>query len=59
MRTHDPRKIIIKTPEEIAGIREACKLNAAILDMIGEYIQPGISTEELDHIANNFVLKHG
>lgn len=53
------RGILIKTPEEIHGIRAACALNAAVLDMIGEYIKPGISTEELDHIANNFVLKHG
>ncbi len=55
----DLRGIIIKTPEEIEGIRKACALNAAVLDMIGSYIQPGISTEELDHIANNFVLKNG
>lgn len=27
--------------------------------MIGEYIKPGISTEELDHIANSFIMKHG
>ncbi len=53
------RGIIIKTPEEIAGIRKASALNAAILDMIGAYVQPGISTEELDHIANNFVIKNG
>jgi len=51
--------IIIKTPEQIEGIRKACALNAAVLDMIGDYVKPGISTEELDHIANNFVLKHG
>jgi methionyl aminopeptidase len=51
--------ILIKTPEEIEGIRKACQLNAAVLDMIGEYVRPGISTEELDHIANSFVLKHG
>jgi methionyl aminopeptidase len=59
MRTHDPKKIIIKTSEEIEWIRAACKLNAAVLDMIWAYIVPGISTEELDHIANNFVLKQG
>lgn len=57
--SHDPKKIIIKTPQEIEWIRKACALNAAVLDMIGEYIQPGISTEELDHIANAFVLKNG
>lgn len=59
MTTRNLKGILIKTPEEIEGIRKASALNAAVLDMIGEYIKPGISTEELDHIANNFVLKHG
>lgn len=27
--------------------------------MIGEHIRPGISTEELDHIANSFILANG
>ncbi len=27
--------------------------------MIGEYVKEGISTEELDHIANNFMLSQG
>ncbi len=58
-KSRNLKGIIIKTPEEIEGIRKACRLNAAILDMIGEHIRPGISTEELDYIANNFVIKNG
>ncbi|MBP8016729.1 type I methionyl aminopeptidase [Candidatus Gracilibacteria bacterium] len=51
-------KIIIKLPEQIEGIKKACKIAAATLDMIGNYIKPGISTEELDHICNAFILKN-
>lgn len=54
-----PRGVIIKTPEQIAGIRKASALTGAVLDMIGDYVKAGISTEELDHIANNFILKNG
>jgi methionyl aminopeptidase len=52
-------KIIIKTPEQIAGIRAACALNASILDYIEPYIVPGISTLELDQIANAYVVGKG
>lgn len=46
-------KIIIKTPAEIAKIREACKATSKILDAVGGIIKPGISTEDI----NTFVEK--
>ena len=52
-------EIIIKTPEQITGIRAACALNASILDYIEPYIVPGISTLELDQIANAYVVGKG
>lgn len=52
-------KIRIKTPEQIAGIRKASHLTASVLDMIGIYVKPGISTEELDTIMNTFILSKG
>mgnify|MGYP002137195811 CR=1 FL=1 len=52
-------KILIKTPEQISGIRKAGKLTAETLDMIGQYVKPGISTLELDQIMNTFILSHG
>jgi methionyl aminopeptidase len=54
-----PKKIIIKTPEQIDGIRKASHLAAATRDMIEPYIKPGVSTEELDHIMNRFILANG
>jgi len=52
-------KIIIKTPEQIAGIRKASQLAAATLDMITPYVKPGISAEELDQLCNAYILAHG
>ncbi|MBX9809273.1 type I methionyl aminopeptidase, partial [Candidatus Gracilibacteria bacterium] len=52
-------RILIKTPEQIEGIRKAGKLTAMTLDMIGSYIKAGVSTLELDNIMNTFILSHG
>ena len=52
-------KIRIKTPEQIAKIRKASNLTARVLDMIGDYVKPGISTLELDEIMNTFILSNG
>ncbi|NRH21227.1 type I methionyl aminopeptidase [Candidatus Gracilibacteria bacterium] len=52
-------KIIIKTPEQIEGIRKAGKLTAMTLDMIGTYVRAGVSTLELDNIMNTFILSNG
>ena len=41
------------------GMRHAGKLAAATLDMIGEHVQPGVATEELDRICHAFILDHG
>ena len=40
--------VTIKTPEEQQKMREAGRLAADVLDMVGEYIAPGVTTEELD-----------
>ena len=51
--------IIIKTPEQIAGIRLACQLTADILDRITPYVEAGVSTEDLDNKCNKFILDVG
>ncbi len=53
------RDVIIKTPKQIEGIRNACRLVARTLDMIGEYVRIGVSTQELDHICHTFIRSHG
>ncbi|WP_133647793.1 type I methionyl aminopeptidase [Paraburkholderia flava] len=48
--------ITYKTPADIAGLRIAGRLAADVLAMIGEHVQPGISTGELDAICNDFIV---
>ena len=48
--------VSIKTPQEIAHMREAGRLAAEVLDMIGPYLEPGISTGELDRICHNHIV---
>jgi methionyl aminopeptidase len=48
--------VIIKTPEEIEKMRVAGRLAADVLEMIGEHVKPGVSTEQLDHICHDFIV---
>jgi len=49
---------IKKTAEEINGMRRAGRLAAEVLDMIGEHVQPGVSTEELDLLCHRHITGH-
>lgn len=51
--------IFLKTEEEIELMREANLLVGATLAEIGKVIKPGISTLELDRIAEEFIRDHG
>lgn len=48
----------IKTPEAIEKMRLACRLAADVLDMIEPYVQPGVTTEELDRICHDYIVNH-
>jgi methionyl aminopeptidase len=48
--------ISIKTPEELAKMRTAGRLAAEVLEMIGVYVQPGVSTGELDRICHDYIV---
>ncbi len=49
-------KDLTKTPEEIAKMRVAGQLAAEVLEMIGDYIKPGVSTGELDRICHDYII---
>lgn len=44
---------IIKTPEQIEGIKASSKINIAVLDYVAEHIHAGMSTEEIDQLVYN------
>ena len=54
-----PTRELIKTPEQIEGIRRAGVINTAILDLVGERIKPGISTLEIDNFVYDYTIAHG
>ena len=47
----------LKTPEEIEQMRVAGRLAAEVLDLIGDHVKPGVSTEELDRICHDHIVK--
>jgi methionyl aminopeptidase len=47
---------VIKNLEELNGMRKAGSLAAEVLEMIGEFIKPGISTGELDKICHDYIV---
>ena len=51
--------ITIKSKREIELMKEACKLTAQTYEYIESIIKPGMSTWELDHLAEVFIREHG
>ncbi|MCM1371802.1 MAG: type I methionyl aminopeptidase [Bacteroides sp.] len=54
-----PTRELIKTPEQIDGIRRAGILNTAVLDEVAQRIREGMSTEDINRIVHDFTVKHG
>jgi methionyl aminopeptidase len=50
--------IYIKTEKEIDLIRESCKIVAETLQLLKSYVKPGITTLELDKIAEDYILSN-
>lgn len=51
--------IIIKTPRQIEMMAEAGRILAACHKEIGKMIHPGITTMEIDRLAEDFIRSHG
>ena len=47
--------VTIKTPEEQDKMRVAGRLAADVLDMIVDYVKPGVTTGELDRICHEYI----
>lgn len=54
-----PDHSMIKTPEQIEGIKESSKINTAVLDYVGEHIRAGISTEEINRWVHEETTNRG
>ena len=54
-----PEGIRMYTPDDFEGMRNAGRLAAECLDMIGPHVVPGVRTEELDKLCHDFLADHG
>lgn len=52
-------EIIIKNKEQIAGIKKASKIAANTLVYLEQFVNAGVTTEELDQKAAEFIKEHG
>jgi len=51
--------VMLKSKQEIAQLREAGRLVAQTYDVLRPYVKPGVSTSELDKIAEDFIRSKG
>lgn len=54
-----PSHDMIKTPEEIEGIRASAKINVSVLDYVAEHIAAGVSTAEIDRWVYDETTRQG
>lgn len=51
--------IPLKTPEEIEYMRESSRIVADVLRLVGSMAQPGVTTAELDRVAEDYIRSNG
>ena len=52
-------EVLIKTLEQIAGIRKSSRLAHDTLDMLEERVVPGVTTEQINTWVHEYTLAHG
>ena len=48
--------VTVKTKEEVEKMRVAGRLASEVLDMIGAYVEAGVTTDELNRICHDFIV---
>lgn len=54
-----PSRKLIKTPEQIEGIRKSGIINTGVLDLVAREIHAGMSTAEIDKLVYDYTVSHG
>ena len=54
-----PSPKLIKTPEQIEGIRRSGKINTGVLDLVEKEIKAGMSTADIDRLVYEYTTAHG
>ena len=51
--------IVLKTGRELKIMKEACRISAGALQLVGRAVEPGVTTAELDRIAEEYIRSEG
>ena len=51
--------IEVKTPAELADMREACRISAGALRTAGEMVRPGVTTAAIDKAVHDYIAAQG
>ena len=54
-----PTRELIKTPEQIEGIRRSGVVNTGVLDLVAQEIKEGMSTAAIDRLVYDYTMDHG
>ena len=51
--------IVLKTGRELKIMKEACSISAGALEVAGKAVEPGVTTAEIDRLAEEYVRRRG
>lgn len=54
-----PPGVLIKTDEQIQGIKASCHLTRQVLDAVQKVIAPGITTNDINELVHAEIIRHG
>lgn len=54
-----PSRKLIKTPEQIEGIRRSGLITTGALDLVKKEIRAGMSTQEINDLVHEYTISHG
>ncbi|MCI8340267.1 MAG: methionyl aminopeptidase [Eggerthellaceae bacterium] len=54
-----PERALLKTAEDIEGIKRSAAVNVGALDYVASRIGPGVTTEDIDRWVHDYTVEHG
>ena len=54
-----PPRSLLKTAEDIEGIKQSAEVNIGVLDLVQARICAGVSTEQIDQWIYDYTIEHG
>ncbi len=51
--------VVLKTARELSVMQEACRISAMALQLAGNAVEPGVTTAEIDRIAETYIRSQG